>query len=124
VALVARAFDAQEILIDTKSTELEDTIHDVNQRFGGTFIIKTGIKWRKIVQQWTGTIVHLTMYGTDYQDVIPKIKKTKNILILVGSRKVPGDFYHYADYNIAIGHEPHSEVAALAIFLHQLKRKI
>ena len=40
-----------------------------------------------------------------------------HILIIVGSEKVPREVYDKADFNIAIGHQPHSEVAALAIFL-------
>ena len=36
------------------------------------------------------------------------------------SSKVPGFIYQIADYNIAIGHQPHSEVAALAVLLDRL----
>jgi len=40
-------------------------------------------------------------------------------LIIVGSQKVPGDFYsnEVSDFNVSIGNQPHSECAALAIFL-------
>ncbi|HIQ55257.1 MAG TPA: tRNA (cytidine(56)-2'-O)-methyltransferase, partial [Pyrodictium sp.] len=41
-------------------------------------------------------------------------------LIVVGAEKVPPFFYEIADYNVAIGNQPHSEVAALAIFLDRL----
>jgi tRNA (cytidine56-2'-O)-methyltransferase len=38
---------------------------------------------------------------------------------LVGSQKVPAEFYSkdISDFNVAVGNQPHSEVAALAIFL-------
>ena len=39
------------------------------------------------------------------------------MLIIIGSEKVPKEIYEKADFNIAIGNQPHSEVAALAIFL-------
>ena len=39
------------------------------------------------------------------------------ILVVVGGAKVSGTIFELADYNIAIGHQPHSEVAALAVFL-------
>ena len=38
-------------------------------------------------------------------------------MIIIGSEKVQREIYEYADFNIAIGNQPHSEVAALAIFL-------
>ncbi|MBU0898813.1 MAG: tRNA (cytidine(56)-2'-O)-methyltransferase, partial [Nanoarchaeota archaeon] len=46
-----------------------------------------------------------------------KIPKNKNLLILVGGEKVPGEVYQMADLNIAVTNQPHSEIAALALFL-------
>jgi tRNA (cytidine56-2'-O)-methyltransferase len=39
--------------------------------------------------------------------------------VLVGSQKVPSEFYsiEVSDFNVAVGNQPHSECAALAIFL-------
>jgi tRNA (cytidine56-2'-O)-methyltransferase len=64
----------------------------------------------------------LTAYGENIQDsdVLERIrKKQKSILLLVGSQKVPSEFYseEISDFNISIGNQPHSECAALAIFL-------
>ena len=39
------------------------------------------------------------------------------MIIVVGGTKVSSEVYSLADYNISIGNQPHSEVAALAIFL-------
>jgi tRNA (cytidine56-2'-O)-methyltransferase len=124
VALVARALGAKEIVIGTKSTEIEDTVIDVVHRFGGEFKIRTGMQWRKFFRKWNGIIVHLTMYGIELDTVIHKIEKAMDILVIVGSKKVPGDFYHVSDFNVAIGHQPHSEVAALAIFLDRLTQRL
>jgi tRNA (cytidine56-2'-O)-methyltransferase len=44
----------------------------------------------------------------------------RDILVVVGAKKVPRFFYEVADYNVAIGHQPHSEIAALAVFLDRL----
>jgi tRNA (cytidine56-2'-O)-methyltransferase len=33
---------------------------------------------------------------------------------------VPGDVYQMADFNVAVGNQPHSEIAALALFLDRL----
>ena len=39
--------------------------------------------------------------------------------MLVGSQKVPPEFYsaEVSDFNVAIGNQPHSECAAVAVFL-------
>lgn len=34
---------------------------------------------------------------------------------------MPGYVYHSADYNIAVTSQPHSEIAALAIVLHEIQ---
>jgi tRNA (cytidine56-2'-O)-methyltransferase len=77
------------------------------------------------VKKWKskgGIVVHLTAYGENIQttDVLKRIKLTqKNVLILVGSQKVPKDFYSpkISDFNVAIGNQPHSECSSLAVFL-------
>ena len=59
------------------------------------------------------------MYGEHVDEVIREVKRKKdsNLLIIVGATKVPREIYDLAEFNVAIGHQPHSEVAALAIFL-------
>ncbi|UCE74308.1 MAG: tRNA (cytidine(56)-2'-O)-methyltransferase [Methanomassiliicoccales archaeon] len=120
VGLVARAFGANQLLISTKDEALERTLNDVTDRFGGEFQVKTGVKWRKILKNWEGMIVHLTMYGEIIDDILPKIPKKENLMIVVGAEKVPGDVYKMAHFNIAVGNQPHSEVAALAVFLDRV----
>lgn len=120
VALSARAFGADGIVIDRKDKKLEENIKRVVERFGGEFFIESGIEWKKYFKKWNGKIVHLTMYGERIEDVIEKIRENEDILIVVGAEKVPPEFYEIADYNVAIGNQPHSEVSSLAIFLHFL----
>jgi tRNA (cytidine56-2'-O)-methyltransferase len=117
VCLVARAFGADKIYIDNQDKKIENNIKSIVKRFGGNFQIQTGIDSKKIVKNWNGTIVHLTMYGEELNKSIGKINKKKNILIIVGAEKVPPYFYINSDINISVGNQPHSEVAALAIFL-------
>lgn len=117
VALVARAFGAKKIYIDQKDTNLEKNINNICKSFGGEFQIITGINKKNIIKNWDGIIVHLTMYGQNLKNGIKKIDKKKNLLIIIGAEKVPPEIYKIADYNISIGNQPHSEVAALAIFL-------
>ena len=63
VALVARAFGAEKMFVDTKDRKLEETIRSVCGRFGGDFTIETGVSAKTILTQWEGLVVHLTMYG-------------------------------------------------------------
>lgn len=117
VALVARAFGADKIFIDTHDKKIEETIKSTVKRFGGNFEIETGVDKKKILKNWTGTIVHLTMYGEKLDKIVNKIDKQKDLLIIVGAEKVPPWIYETADYNVSVGNQPHSEVAALAVFL-------
>jgi tRNA (cytidine56-2'-O)-methyltransferase len=117
VALVARAFGADKIFIDTLDKKIEETIRSTCHRFGGNFEIETGIDKKKIIKNWSGVVVHLTMYGEELKKSIDKIDKNKDLLVIVGAEKVPPQIYEMADFNVSIGNQPHSEVAALAIFL-------
>ncbi len=126
VALTARALCASGfILSDAKDPHIEETIRKITGHWGGTFYFEMGTPWKKTVRDWKakgGVIVHLTAYGENIQgsDVLNRIKCLgKDILVVVGSQKVPGDFYSsdVSDFNVSIGNQPHSECAALAVFL-------
>ncbi len=117
MALAARAFGAERILVDTRDLALEKTVRDLVRRFGGPFDIQTGVAWRRALAEFSGTTVHLTMYGLPLEDVLPKIPRQGDLMVIVGAEKVPADLYRKAQWNVAVGHQPHSEVAALAVFL-------
>ena len=119
--LVSRAFGAAGITFDFKDTELENRAESVIKHFGGRFSIETGVDWKRYLNSWKGEggeIIHLTMYGVPIQDIIGEIKRSpKDKLIVVGGQKLPHSIYELADYNISITQQPHSEVAAICIFL-------
>ncbi len=117
VALVARAFGADKIIIDTKDNKIEDNVRSICARFGGDFRIESGVDKKKIIKEWGGVIVHLTMYGEKLNKSIDEIDKNKDLLIIIGAEKVPPQIYEMADFNVSVGNQPHSEVAALAVFL-------
>lgn len=117
VALSSRALGAKGIYVDTKDPVLEANIRSVVERFGGDFVIQTGIKWKDAVKNFDGKVVHLTMYGQRVYEALTKIPKDENIMIIVGAEKVPPEVYQRADFNVSVGNQPHSEIAALAIFL-------
>lgn len=120
VALTARALGADEVWVSTKDPVLEKTVQSVVARFGGKFKIKTGVDWRRVLRAWDGESVHLTMYGESLSKALPTIKG-KKLLVVVGAEKVPREVYDLADRNISVGNQPHSEVAALAIFMDRYK---
>jgi len=117
VALVSRAFGADSIFIDTHDEKIEENIHAVCNRFGSDFSIETGISPMKMIKNWKGGIVHLTMYGETVEESLKVLDSKKDLLLIVGAEKVPPQFYDIADINVAVGNQPHSEVAAIAIFL-------
>ena len=117
-ALVSRAFLAKKMYYSgDKDEKLEEKIKKVNEFFGGSFEIEYVKNWRELIKNFDGTKVHLTMYGIPLLEKIDEIRKSKKILVIVGSEKVPREVYDLADYNISITNQPHSEIAALAIFL-------
>ena len=42
-------------------------------------------------------------------------------MIVVGAEKVPREIYELADYNVAVGNQPHSEVSALGVLLDRIQ---
>ena len=122
VALVARAFGANRILVDTRDPDLERNFASTCERWGGDVSIRTGVKWREEMRNFDGQIVHLTMYGEDLGKAIGTLQPDKAIMIVVGAEKVPREVYDMATINVSVGNQPHSEVAALAIFLDRFNR--
>jgi len=117
VALVARAFGADRIIINEEDPKIVENIESVVESWGGDFCVGHG-NWRSFLKTFEGKVVHLTMYGIPFEDRIDEIRDIKDdICVIVGAEKVPSDLYKMADYNLAVGNQPHSEVAALALFL-------
>jgi len=122
VALTARALGCEGIILSgEKDEKIVENVEEVVENWGGPFEIKYQKDWRRIIKNWNGKKIHLTMYGLPIQNKINEIKKIKeNLLIIVGSQRVPGEVYHISDFNISVTNQPHSEVASLAIFLSKL----
>jgi len=124
VALTARAFGADKIIIAAEKDEhVYDSVVDVVTRWGGPFEVEFNPHWRQVLREWKGKIVHLTMYGIHIDKALPEIKealKSEDILVVVGAEKVPREVYEIAHYNVGVGNQPHSEVAALAVFLDRV----
>jgi tRNA (cytidine56-2'-O)-methyltransferase len=122
IGLVARALGADELLMDIKDPLVEESIAAVVSEWGGSFSVGVVPNWSKYIRDYEGDSIHLTMYGIGVSDCVKKIATSgRDKLIIVGGKKVPSEVYHMVDYNVAVGNQPHSEVAALAIFLDRLQ---
>ena len=120
VALIARAFGANKLYYSgQKDNSFENSVKEIVKDFGGNFKVEFVKDSLGFVKNYKGKIVHLTMYGLPVQENIFKIRKFKDLLVIVGGAKVEGEFYKLADFNISVTQQPHSETAALAIFLHE-----
>lgn len=125
VCLTARALGASRVRIAEDDTTMPKTVQGVVGRFGGDFTVETGTGWKGPIKEWQkagGQVVHLTMYGRPLSEAIPDVtRRGTDVLIVLGAEKVPGDLYEMADENVAVGSQPHSEVAALALFMDRLR---
>ena len=124
LCLVSRALGAESIYLEDAEKDVTATLDGVNKTWGGEFKALLGVPWRRVIQDAKKegrSVVHLTMYGTPIQDAAPRLRSLDKILIVVGGPKVPGRVYHEADFNVAVTSQPHSEVAALAIALHEIQ---
>ena len=126
VFLVARAFGCVGgFYTGQKDSKLEKTIAKTCEQWGGDFSVSYTDNWKKTLKDFNGIKIHLSVYGIPFQNKIKEIKnrmklQNKNdLLIIVGGEKVPPEVYQLADYNLAVTSQPHSEVSALAVFLHE-----
>jgi len=140
VGLTARALGADRAILAGDASKSVDTIADITDRFGGPFAVELTESPRRVLREWDGKVVHLTMYGERVQDVEAEIRRAHRgsegdgddadgtgdgdegepILAVVGSQKVSFDVYEAADWNVGVTNQPHSEVAGLAVFLDRL----
>lgn len=121
VCLAARALGAEGAYICGESdAKVVEVVRRVASKWGGRFFVQEVESWMQFVEEWKGLggkVAHLTMYGEKVQSVVDGIRREKKLLVVVGAEKVDGELYKMADYNVAVTNQPHSEVAALTIFL-------
>jgi tRNA (cytidine56-2'-O)-methyltransferase len=123
VGLTARALGADRVVIAGDASGSKATVEDITERFGGPFDVELTDEHRRLLREWPGSVVHLTMYGLPVQEVEADVRADLAegpLLVVVGAEKVPFDVYERADYNVGVTNQPHSEVAGLAVFLDRL----
>ncbi len=122
-ALVSRAFGASKILMYDVNPDIKDTISKINRMWGSDFKVEIIENWKEVIRskkKGAFKIVHLTMYGESLNTMEPDLRKEDKILVVIGAEKVPREVYDMADYNIAVGNQPHSEISALAVLLDRV----
>jgi tRNA (cytidine56-2'-O)-methyltransferase len=125
VGLTARALGADRVIFPADATDAVETAREVTDRFGGPFGVETTDTPKADLRDWGGSVVHLTMYGERVQERVGEVRAVRReggapLLVVVGAEKVPFNVYETADWNLAVTGQPHSEVAALAVFLDRL----
>jgi tRNA (cytidine56-2'-O)-methyltransferase len=124
LCLVSRALGAESIFLGDAEKDVIGTLEKVNRTWGGDFQVILGVPWRRVIKDSKAegrSVVHLTMYGMPLQDEVADLRNLEKLLLVVGGPKVPGKVYRESDYNIAVTSQPHSEIAALAIALHEIQ---
>jgi len=126
-ALVAYAYGASRITFSgERDRELIDKVNRTVRRWGGMFEASYEADWKNFVASFKrrgGFVIHSTMYGINLPDVIGQLRekfREKDILLIVGSQKVPPEAFQVADANVAVTNLPHSEVASIATILDWL----
>lgn len=123
VGLTARALGAEGMLLASDDPSIKQNIEDVATRWGGSFYVTNDVNWKHEVREWKdagGKVCHLSMYGINLPDAVDEIRQCEQLMIVVGAEKVPSEIYDLADWNIAVGNQPHSEVAAIAITMDRI----
>ncbi|MFB6145329.1 MAG: tRNA (cytidine(56)-2'-O)-methyltransferase [Candidatus Nanohaloarchaea archaeon] len=127
VGLTARQWGASEIVYSgEKDSNMLESLEDITDRWGGDLKISYDESYKHHIRDFDGLKVHLTMYGERIDDVIDELEaaysKKGDLLVVVGAEKVPRWVYNNVDYNISVGNQPHSEIAALAVFLDRVQK--
>lgn len=136
VCLSARALGADAVYLHEPDLRIERGVEAVVARFGGPFHVQAVDSWRRVLRSWKdagATVAHLTMYGLPLDEAVARLRHDvdatpqgaqgsppRDLLVVIGAEKVPPDVYEAADVNVAVGNQPHSEVAALALFLDRI----
>jgi tRNA (cytidine56-2'-O)-methyltransferase len=124
VGLTARQWGADEIVYSgQRDSSMMQSVEDIIDRWGGDFSVNYTEEPKKALKEVDGLKVHLTMYGEKVGEKMGEMEEDlgEDLLVVVGAEKVPRWVYKYVDYNISVGNQPHSEIAALAVFMDRIQ---
>ncbi len=90
------------------------------ERWGGSFEVVGCENWKRSVRSFRGTVRPPHDVRSAARARLAAAAPGPRILLVVGGAKVPSDLYSPRIVNVAVGNQPHSEVAALAVLLARL----
>jgi tRNA (cytidine56-2'-O)-methyltransferase len=119
--LTARALCARGVIYSGDPDEsILKSVNRVTEEWGGKFHASYEKSWKKVISDHKRkgfVVVHLSTHGVLLYTAMRKIKVKKKILAVLGGEDGPWEMYELADLSVAITNEPHSEIAALALFM-------
>ena len=125
--LTARALGASKVYIAGEWDEkIIESVTKVVDEWGNSFYFEfiDHEQWEFVINHYRSinwSIIHLTMYGQNLPKFLTENETNLDkCLIVLGGEKIPSQVYKMADWNIGVTNQPHSEVAALAIFLYSI----
>jgi len=125
VGLTARQWGTDEIVFaGEKDENMLESQKDIINRWGGNTEIRYAEDWKSEIKDFEGLKIHLTMYGERIDETMEALEEefeNQDLLLIVGAEKVDRWVYTNVDYNISVGNQPHSEIAALAVFLDRME---
>lgn len=126
VGLTARQWGAEKIFYTGEhDSNMMESVRDVVERWGGDFEVDYIEDWENLFRDFEGFTVVLSMFGEELSEGLEVVEDNleRDMLVVVGGEKVPSWLYEQADLNLSVGNQPHSEVAALAVFLHEINEE-
>lgn len=121
LCLTARAFGAAKIIfVGRRDANISKHISAINGTWGGIFKVDFASSVKSAVEPLTKyKSVYLTMFGLPLKQLKYTVKTYKNILLIVTSKEYDKQVGELADFKLSITSQPHSQAAAIAIFLHE-----
>ncbi|MEM3841088.1 MAG: hypothetical protein QXN59_00100 [Candidatus Micrarchaeaceae archaeon] len=124
ICLTARALGASSAVFTISNPQLISRLKRscsvVAKKWGGNFSVQFTSNWKGYLESRRNyKTVHLTRYGIPVQKRLYTLRSYKNIIIAISTTKELKSMCTVADFNISITSQPHSSIAAMAIFLNQ-----
>ncbi len=123
ICLTARALGASSVVLTSSSHEMNSKLKRfcsfITNKWGGSFSAQFTSNWKNYMHSKTNyKTVYLTRYGIPIQKQQYSIRSYKNILLIISTDKEMPELNKLSDFNISITAQPHSSIAAMAIFLN------
>ena len=124
ICLTARAFGASSVIFTSTNASLNSRLKrycsSISKKWGGNFNVQFTNAWKSYLESKRNyKKVYLTRYGTPIKKQVYTLRSYRNIIIILSITEEIKSFGELADFNISITSQPHSSIAAMAIFLNQ-----